>query len=209
MDDCGDGSDEQPTENMNYLMVTALVSTCLSVTFLISFCLWYLRHKSVNRLPEIDFPLFHPLGLGQSSRYSDADFTSGGELFEAFLQAKRNATRRKRSSRRPQPEIFKESSNCSLLALASLGINPEDCIDITKNKCEHIDHSFVKTNWFFDDSEFSDLDSGSSRGNCFSSRNSGGMAKNAYMVNFNGLQVRIQDLARLDTLTLEELLKYD
>lgn len=188
-------------------MVTALASTCLSVTFLVSFCFWYLRHKTVNQLPEIDFPIFHPFGLGHRSRFSDSDFTSRGELFEAFVQARRNATRRKRSSRRPQPEIFKESSNCSLLALASLGINPEDCIDLTKNKCEHIDHSFVKTSWFFDESD--DLESGSSKGNCFSARNSGDLPANSYMVNFNGLQVRIQDLARLDTLTLEELLKYD
>lgn len=144
LDDCGDGSDEN-AHIYNYLGATFFLTV---VSFLLLWC-WCSSRRDIQRLienpPDFPLPVFRAPGEGEGNLGEN----ESEEVFQAFVNARSSSVSRRRPRGRTRAArsvspLVKTDSNCSVVALASLGVAPEDCLELDFTCMEHRDeHSRV------------------------------------------------------------------
>lgn len=149
-DDCEDGSDEKNKHKaiQVILLFTLVILSCFA-TILVH--RWCNSRRNVNQLirnpPEFPLPPFRGPGeySGYQLQFSECDYRHGGEIYEAFIQSRReNRYGRRRIHRRmnncihnvtPRSSIM-AINNSTVAALASLGIPSEFCVGLDNTRKE-------------------------------------------------------------------------
>lgn len=157
-DDCGDASDERMLLNTSRTVLVWLVAAIVFLVFfkLSLICTWKRNRRDIRNLmanmPDFPLPPFH--GPGETDRIlfeGSESLPQSEEMFEAYRYA-RNETlsdRRRHSSRtvrvrsaRTNSSLMKCNTNCTAVTLASLGLSPNDCLDLDHDCGEHFSNHF-------------------------------------------------------------------
>lgn len=152
-DDCGDLSDE-PRRDLIVSKSTLIVITCVLfvILFLTLVTRWYLKRDHLHRLfrqpPDFPLPPFH--GPGDRG-FSDSDYRSGGDIFEAYMQCRfqiDQESRRQRTTegqKKTKPLIMPLSmlGDTDQACLAGLGVPEKVYTSVTKANLELIDDKVV------------------------------------------------------------------
>lgn len=147
-DDCQDGSDEK-SKHMAIkiiILLALIVLTCIATALVHRWCN---SRRNINHLirnpPEFPLPPFRGPGeySGYQLQFSECDYQHGGEIYEAFVQSRRENQERLRAYKRmnnynihnvtPRSSIG-ALNDSTVAALASLGIPKEFCIGLDNSR---------------------------------------------------------------------------
>lgn len=149
-DDCEDGSDEK-SKHKAIEIILLLVFVVLFVSSLFIVHRWCNTRRNINQLirnpPEFPLPPFRGPGeyAGYQLQFSDCDYRHAGEIYEGFVQSRREGRHRRarihRTTNSCIHNVTPRSSipnldNSTLAALASLGIPPEFCVGLDSARKE-------------------------------------------------------------------------
>lgn len=129
------------------LIIVFGIVLCTAFVYLI--WRWFLTRRNIddlmNNMPQMPLPPFRGPGdrddcVIYNIQYSESDYMHGGEIYEAYVRARRrmsqNRTRRSQNIREvqrsatPPSHYFEYDTECAAVALASLGISPQVCIGL-------------------------------------------------------------------------------